>query len=101
MFRQLAVQTTRRTVARATPAFQQKKNFSVSAPFQKDETALERDFIHKEERQLLENLASLQKKKNDLAYTNQVKSLSETLVSNKVEPTPALVQDLMKWRLTQ
>ena len=98
MFRQVLTQTARRTVA---PIQRTQKSFStVGGQFAKDESALERDFIHKEERALLENLANLQKKKQNLDYSVQIKSLSETLVAHKVEPTPNLVQDLMKWRLT-
>lgn len=101
MFRQVAVQTTRRAVQRSTVFTQQRKPFSVTGQFQKDEHAAERDFIHKEERALLEHLSQLQKKKADVNYAVQMKTLSETLVANKVEPSPALIQDLMKWRLTQ
>ena len=101
MFRQFALQTTRRTMQRAQPMWAQQRKMGTTAQFSKDEGAAERDFIHKEERILLENLQNLQRKKQDLDYTAQLKSLSNTLVQHKVEPTPALVQDLMKWRLTQ
>lgn len=102
MFRQFAVQSSRRAAARFTPTFQvPRRNMNVTREFTKDEQAAERDFINKEERSLLENLHNLQRKKSELDYSAQIKSLSNTLVQHKVEPTPALVQDLMKWRLTQ
>jgi hypothetical protein len=100
MFRQFAINTTRRAVAQRS-AFQQRKTFSTTPQFQKDEGAAERDFIHKEERNLLENLSALQRKRSELDYAQQMKSLNSTLVAHKIEPNPALVQDLMKWRLTQ
>eukprot|EP00461_Guttulinopsis_vulgaris_P002198 UN02199 len=91
--RQLAV-AQRRAIQNQT------RKFTVHGQFQKDELAAERDFINKEERALLQNLAALQQKKAQVDYSAQTQSLSQILVEHKVEPTPDLVQNLMKWRLT-
>lgn len=94
--RQLVNASTRQVVQKAP-----RRNFSTTQQFQKDEQAAERDFINREERELLKSLAALQNKKTQLDHTEHVHSLSKVLVQHKVEPSPALVADLMKWKVGQ
>lgn len=94
MFRQAATQMTRRAIAARVP----RRNFTVTERFTKEEQAAERDFINKEERSLLNNLAQLQKKKQDLKTTEDLSSCSNLLIKHNVEPKPDLVADLLQWK---
>ena len=107
MFRQFFARATATTIAQQqqakltqTATATTKRSFSVGGQFKKDESALERDFIHKEERALLDNLANLQRKKQSLDHAAHLKTLSETLVKNRIEPTSKVTQDLMAWRIS-
>ena len=92
--RQLATASTRQFMQKAP-----RRNFGTTQQFQKDEQAAERDFINREERELLKSLSALQNKKIELDNTANIQSLSKLLVQHKVEPEPSLVADLMKWKI--
>lgn len=65
--------------------------------FLKKEAAAERDFINKAERDLLKNLLKKVSVAADPNFANTKVDLVAILNKHKVNVTPALVDDLVKW----